>query len=60
VKAWTINRLRVPELSQWPVNSTRFVLPVVAVRGWMSTGKVRVIVAWWIWRADWEIRRAER
>jgi hypothetical protein len=60
VKAWTINRVRVPELSKWPVNSARFVLPVVAVQGWMKNGTVRVIVAWWIWRADWEIRRAER
>ena len=59
MKAWTITRVLVPGLSQWPVNSTRYLLPVVAVRGWMGTGTVRVIVAWWIWRADWEIRRAE-
>jgi hypothetical protein len=57
MSGWTINRVRVPELSQWPWNSTRFVLPVLAVRGWVSAGKLRVTVGWWIWRADWEIRR---
>ena len=60
MSGFNVKRVPVHGLSKWPVNSTRFVLPVVAVRGWMKSGCLRVIVAWWIWRADWEISRAKR
>lgn len=35
--------------TDWPVNSTRFLLPTVALRGFRA-GPRTVTVAWWIWR----------
>jgi hypothetical protein len=35
--------------NDWPVNSTRFLLPVVAVRGFRA-GPRTVTLAWWTWR----------
>ena len=35
--------------NDWPVNSTRFLLPTVAVRGFRA-GPRTVTLAWWTWR----------
>jgi len=41
----------------YPINSTRFILPTVAIRGWWKNGEVSVTAAFWIWRARWKISR---
>lgn len=35
--------------NSWPVNSTRFLLPVVALRGCRGAPRT-VTLAWWTWR----------
>jgi hypothetical protein len=41
----------------YPINSTRFILPTVAIRGWWKNGEVSVTAAFGIWRARWKISR---
>lgn len=41
--------MRIKLENDWPVNSTRFLLPTVGVRGF-SGGPRSVTVAWWTWR----------
>jgi len=47
-----IQRIPTPDMQRWPVNSTRHLLPVVALRGFPGHGSVNLIVAFWKWRAD--------
>ena len=35
--------------NDWPVNSTRFLLPAVALLGF-AAGPRTVVFAWWTWR----------
>ena len=35
--------------NDWPVNSTRFLLPAIALRGFRC-GPWQIVVAWWTWR----------
>jgi hypothetical protein len=34
--------------SNWPSDSTRFILPAIAIRGWRHGREI--VLAWWIWR----------
>jgi hypothetical protein len=36
---------------RWPVNSTRFLLPSIAVQGFRGSN-IRVIFVFWKWRQD--------
>jgi hypothetical protein len=38
----------------WPVDSTRFLLPTIAVQGFRCW-ELRVTFAWWTWRLEWRI-----
>ena len=44
-----------PYDDHYPANSTRFILPTVAIRGWWKNGQVSVTAAFWIWRLRWNI-----
>lgn len=35
--------------TDWPVNSTRFLLPTIALRGF-AAGPRTIVLAWWTWR----------
>lgn len=50
-----MNIKRTPLENPYPVNSTRFILPTVAIRGWMKNGAVWVSFAFWTWRICFEI-----
>ena len=41
--------MRITLENDWPVNSTRFLLPAVALRGFRA-GPRTVTLAWWTWR----------
>ena len=41
--------MRIKLKKDWPVNSARFLLPAVALRGF-ATGPRTVVLAWWTWR----------
>lgn len=41
--------MRITLENHWPVNSTRFFLPTVAITGF-SAGRRTVTLAWWTWR----------
>lgn len=47
-------RASIPDLQRWPVNSTRFLLPSVAVKGFAGHA-MRLIVVFWKWRVDFDI-----
>jgi len=44
--------------NDWPVNSTRFLLPAVALRGFRA-GPRTVTLAWWTWRIVVHLPNAE-
>ena len=41
--------MRIRLENDWPVNSTRFLLPTVALRGFRA-GPRTLTFAWWTWR----------
>lgn len=41
--------MRIKLENDWPVNSTRFLVPTIALRGFRS-GPRTVTLAWWTWR----------
>ena len=44
--------------NDWPVNSTRFLLPAIALRGFRC-GPRQIVVAWWTWRIVIHLPNAE-
>ena len=40
--------MKIRVINDWPTNSTRFVLPTIAIRGF--AGARTVTLAWWVWR----------
>jgi hypothetical protein len=50
-----LRRVPVPDMQRWPINSTRFLFPCVAIKGFKS-GPMRIILSFWRWRADFEIQ----
>jgi hypothetical protein len=48
-----IKRIPTPDMQRWPVNSTRFLLPCIAVKGWPG-GAINVILCFWVWRVDFQ------
>jgi hypothetical protein len=46
-----IKRIQTPDMQRWPTNSTRFLLPCIAVKGWPG-GTINVILCFWTWRVD--------
>jgi hypothetical protein len=50
-----VRRVPVPDMQRWPINSTRFLFPCVAIKGFGS-GPMRIIFGFWRWRADFEIQ----
>lgn len=46
-----IKHMPVSEVSRWPVNTTRFLLPAIAIRGF-ANGPMRLTFAFWKWRID--------
>ena len=43
----------------YPVNSTRFLLPTIALRGWIKNGSVWISFAFWTWKVCFEITVAK-
>jgi hypothetical protein len=41
--------VRIKLENDWPANSTRFLLPTVALRGF-AAGHRTITFVWWIWR----------
>lgn len=41
--------MKVKLYNDWPINSTRFLLPTIALRGFESWTR-HVTLAWWTWR----------
>lgn len=54
-----VRRVSVPDMQKWPVNSSRFLLPCIAFKGYAASGG-RLILAFWKWRADFEIGGTDR
>ena len=46
-----------PSFDLWPVDSTRYLLPTVVMRGFIPlspAGRIIIRVAFWTWRWTWE------
>jgi len=43
---------------RWPADSTRFILPTIALRGWRDRRRAIVFV-WWTWQVWVEFEEAE-
>ena len=45
---------QIQDYNKWPIHSTRFLLPVIAIRGFKLDG-VQVFFAFWIWQVRFVI-----
>ena len=50
-----IKRNKIPEYHRWPMDSTRFILPVIAVRG-VSLKNCILYMAVWKYRVSFSIQ----
>lgn len=50
-----IKRIPTPDMQRWPVNSSRFLLPTAAVKGFGAS--LNLVLAFWTWRADFVISK---
>jgi hypothetical protein len=50
-----IKRIPTPDMQRWPVNSTQFLFPTIAVKGFPGHTR-HLILVFWRWRVDFEIR----
>jgi hypothetical protein len=57
-----MNRVNIPNAHNWPVNSSRVLIPTVVVRGFFrpymrGVSSLIVTFAFWNWRAAYEFSR---
>jgi hypothetical protein len=50
-----LKREKIPEYHRWPIDSTRFLLPVIAVRGF-SLNRCEIYIAFWKYRARFSVQ----